>query len=351
MSNTTKIKDMPAQWCRHNFHFVFDAQTSRGHMTDKRSYFIRLLSGNGTPVYAEVPLFEGLSAEDTPEFEQHLAEACLDPRSAETSEYSSIAFGFEAARRRMKSSFADNEWLKGNYGIDINGLIWMADRYTMAERIARKLDEGYRVIKLKIGGINFEDELALISDMRHRFPAYLLEIRLDANGSFHPAEAAERLKRLSAFDIHSIEQPVAAGQPELMAALCRNSPIPIALDEELIGVRTTEESRALLQTIRPQYIILKPALCGGFTRADVYINAARELDIGWWATSALESNIGLFDIAHWLTDNYGISMPQGLGTGLLYSNNIESPLELRGTKLFCNPSKKWQSLEDLPWHN
>lgn len=340
---------LTARWCRRDFHFVFDARTSRGHMTDKRSYFIELRADGHEPVYAEVPLFEGLSAEDTPDFESRLAAACLDPRRAASSELSSIAFGFESALSRLQGTTTNNDWLAGRYGIPINGLIWMADRATMAERIAAKLDAGFRVIKLKIGGIDFEDELSLLRDMRRLFPADLLEIRLDANGSFGPDNARQRLERLAAFDIHSIEQPIAAGQPEQMARLCADTPIAIALDEELIGVRSPKESRRLLEAIKPQYIILKPALCGGFARADAYIKAAREMGIGWWATSALESNVGLFDIARWLTTNYQITMPQGLGTGQLYANNIDMPLELRGTRLFYNPERHPESMEDMPW--
>lgn len=336
-----------AQWCPYVLDFTFEAITSRGSMRRKKTYFIRLADDGGHVAYGEVPLFEGLSEEDTPDFEQRLARACANPEVAIASTLpSSIAFGFESAFARLNGDATPTDWQLGNEGIAINGLIWMGDKELMAKRISEKLDNGFRVLKLKIGGINFDDETELLRGIRQRFSPADLEIRLDANGSFTPENALGRLEKLAAFDIHSIEQPIKAGQTEEMARICRLSPIDIALDEELIGFRTFGEKKELVSAIAPRYLILKPALCGGFRAADEYISIAGEGN--WWATSALESNIGLEDIAAWVS-RYRPAMPQGLGTGQLYDNNIPSPLELRGSRLWRRQDGMRQSLEHLPW--
>lgn len=318
-------------------------------MRVKDTYFIRLYDTSEpseTLSVGECALFRGLSSDDRPDYEERLAEACKNPAEAANSDYSSIRFGFETALNGLQQS----SWLRGEEGIPTNGLIWMGDKATMARRIDEKLEQGFRVLKLKIGGINFEDELALLDGIRNRYSSETLELRLDANGSFTPDNAMKHLARLSSFHIHSIEQPVKAGQHEAMATICRQSPIAIALDEELIGCRSEEESRNLLESIRPQYIILKPSLCGGFAKADYYINTAIDMGIGWWATSALESNIGLQAIAAWVAEKRPV-MPQGLGTGMLYYNNVESPLEMRGDSLYYNPSKPTPNIDSLPWKN
>ena len=209
----------------------------------------------------------------------------------------------------------------------------MGDKRTMKNRIRQKLDAGFRCVKLKIGGIDFCDELDLLNSIRVEFPVSDIELRVDANGAFTPENAMERLERLSELDLHSIEQPIRQGQWEEMALLCSRSPIPIALDEELIGFRSDEEKERMLDEIRPQYIILKPSLCGGFAEADKWIEIAGKRNVGWWATSALESNIGLSAIAQWVS-RYSPVMPQGLGTGALYINNFPSPLRLEGDKLY-----------------
>lgn len=331
---------MKATWRRYRLDFTFDARTSRGAMRHKDTYFIRLSADDGRVVVSEVPLFRGLSADDTPDFEERLSRVCAQPESYIESASSAIIFGFESAFSKL-AECTPTPWQRGEEGININGLIWMGDKATMAQRIEEKIAQGFHVLKLKIGGINFDDELDLVRHIRNRFSAEELELRLDANGSFTPENALYRLESLAPYGIHSLEQPIRAGQWREMAKICAQSPIPIALDEELIGVRCEAECRELVATIRPQYLILKPALCGGFSGAERYIALAGEGR--WWATSALESNIGLYDIASWLS-MHKISMPQGLGTGQLYSNNIASPLELRGSKLFCNPLMQWGSL-------
>ena len=216
----------------------------------------------------------------------------------------------------------------GEEGIPINGLIWMSDVENMYQQVKEKVSVGFDCIKLKIGAINFEDELALLKKIRKDFSSFDLELRVDANGAFKFSEALEKLKRLSDFQIHSIEQPIKQGQWEEMAHLCINSPIPIALDEELIGIQDEKMMGKIFEIIRPQYIILKPSLMGGFMQSDKWIEKAVSANIGWWATSALESNVGLSAIAQW-TATVQTDMYQGLGTGQLFENNIASPLSIK----------------------
>lgn len=343
---------LKAEWAPYRLHFNFEARTSRQVMTVKDTYFVRLYdtSAPGRSAVGECALFRGLSADDRPDYEAVLSEACRNPHEALHSPYSSIRFGFECAMARLnRAADTGNPWLGGRTGIPINGLVWMGDKETMRSRIRQKLDAGFSIIKLKIGGINFDDELDLLREVRRNFGPDTLEVRLDANGAFTADNAMEHLGRLAAFHIHSIEQPVKAGQPALMAEICACSPIAVGLDEELIGMRTEAEASQLLADIRPAYIILKPSLCGGLRATDSYIAAARAMGIGWWVTSALESNIGLADIATHLTENYTIDMPQGLGTGQLYTDNIASPLEMRGPQLYYNPEKTWGNIDNLPW--
>lgn len=341
--------DYRAEWCRYTLDFTFEARTSRGSMLHKDTYFIRISAPDGRRGIGEVPLFRGLSQEDTPEFEKILADKCLNiNRAIENPGFSSIAFGIQSALASInRDQIEPTQWQLGQCGIPINGLVWMGDKKLMQARIAQKIDQCFRIIKLKIGGINFEDEIDLISYIRHQFSPDDLEIRLDANGAFSADNALERLDRLSKFGIHSLEQPIKAGQTAAMARICKESPIPIALDEELIGTRTYSEKVELFEAIRPAYLILKPALCGGFDDAAQYIEIAGKGK--WWVTSALESNVGLYAIASWLS-GYDTDMAQGLGTGLLYSNNFSSPLVMRGDKLWCDPGIAMQNLDYLPWH-
>lgn len=209
----------------------------------------------------------------------------------------------------------------------------MGDKPTMKRRIREKLDNGFHCVKLKIGGIRFEEELELIADIRQEFSPDDIELRLDANGGFTPQDALNRLERLSKFGIHSIEQPIKPGQYEEMNRICLQSPIDIALDEELIGFKSRDEKIMILDMISPKYIILKPSLCGGFNEAEEWISLAGAKGIGWWATSALESNIGLEALGIW-TASLQPKMPQGLGTGNLYTNNFPSPLKMLGERLW-----------------
>lgn len=345
-----------ADYRKIRLRFKETAVTSRARMRTKLSYVVRVYYSNnpGLVGVGECPLFEGLSAEDTPDFEKLLREACAHPENLP--EISSIRFAFESAMADLRGGgrqlLADTSFTEGKSTITINGLVWMGDRDTMARRIREKLDAGFLCVKLKIGGIDFEDELGLLALIRREFGPDDIELRLDANGAFSVDNALGRIKRLSEYHIHSIEQPLKAGQWEAMAQLCSVSPIPIALDEELIGFSSDRRKHELLETIRPAYVILKPALCGGFAEADRWIDIAEKHGIGWWATSALESNIGLGAIAQWVSRRK-LSMPQGLGTGALYVENFPTALSLHGDKMCFDPAVKvssdkiWAMAENL----
>lgn len=323
-------------------------------MVQRTTYFLHLWDDENPQVegIGECNLFRGLSAEDSPDYEQRLQSFCDEIDSPEAiesvREFSSILFGFETAMADLRNGGHRRPfpcaWSRGEMSLPINGLVWMGDKSTMAVRIREKLEAGFRCLKLKIGGIRFDEELDLLDTVRREFSPSDLQIRLDANGAFPADGALEKLCRLSKYGIHSIEQPIRAGQLPEMAELCRKSPISIALDEELIGVNSQSQKASLLDQIRPQYIILKPALCGGFRHADEWIAEAQRLGIGWWSTSALESNIGLNAIAQWVGSKVGakgIEMPQGLGTGALYTNNIQSPLTLKGERLVYAAERPW----------
>ena len=321
-------------------HFKQPAGTSRGVYTTRKVWYLRFTSSEfpdriGIGECAPLP---NLSCDDVPGYEQILVDMCrkveqqggrLDIEALR--DYPSIFFGLETATRHFfigDWALWDTDLSRGKVGIPINGLIWMGDSKSMLEQIEKKMEIGFRCIKLKIGAINFEEELTLLRFIRSHFSAKEIELRVDANGAFSPVDAMDKLSRLAELDLHSIEQPIRAGQWEEMARLTEVSPLPIALDEELIGINTSENKRRLLEQIRPQYIILKPSLHGGIAGGDEWIRLAEELTIGWWITSALESNIGLNAIAHWCA-TFNNPLPQGLGTGALFTNNIEMPLEVR----------------------
>jgi o-succinylbenzoate synthase len=325
---------MKASFQKYTLHFKRPAGTSRGVLQTKDTYLLTIEDQGKTGV-GECALFRGLSADDLPDYEEKLLWLSQNinlPKQElfdKLKNYSSIIFGLEQAYWSLKvnNSFVlfDNKFTRGTDAIPINGLVWMGKKEFMLEQIKAKIAEGFSVIKLKIGAIDFDEELSLLSFIRNEFSAKDIEIRVDANGAFAVDNALEKLKRLSDFHIHSIEQPIKAGQFEAMAELCKISPIAIALDEELIGYHHQIDKIDFLARIKPQYIILKPALHGGFIGAQSWIDAANKLDIAWWITSALESNIGLNAIAQY-TYQLAVNMPQGLGTGSLFSNNFDSPL-------------------------
>lgn len=340
---------LKASYTPYILHFKVPSGTSRGVLTQKETYFLKVWDEHNPDCFGigECALFKGLGADDRPDYEAMLQTVCrgidrID--EIDLSTWSSIHFGVETALldlqhggRRM---IYPSEFTAGKQAIEINGLIWMGDKRTMASRIDEKLVAGFSCIKLKIGAIDFDDECELLAAIRRRYRREDIELRVDANGAFSPYDALEHLQRLSAYDLHSIEQPIRAGQWEAMARLCEETPLPIALDEELIGITDSTEKLALLETISPQYIVLKPSLIGGFSGAEEWIEFARNCRVGWWITSALESNVGLNAIAQ-LTATLPINMPQGLGTGALYTNNIPSPLEQIGDELRYNPDKTW----------
>lgn len=344
---------MKAAFTKYTLNFIRPGGTSRGVLTQKETYFM-CLEHQGRWGIGEAGLFRGLSAEDGPDYETQLEAACkaLEAGGREGvleafREYPSIVFGIEQALASLRGGnpfdLFPSGFLKGD-PIPINGLIWMGALSFMEQQIKDKIEAGFHCLKLKIGALDFESELRLLQRIRKRFGPEDLEIRVDANGAFSAGEALEKLQALSELGLHSIEQPIRAGQPGEMAGLCARTPLPIALDEELIGCFQPEEKQALLERIRPQYIILKPSLVGGISGSSEWIEAAEARRIGWWVTSALESNIGLNAIAQW-TASLEVHMPQGLGTGSLFSNNFESPLEVSGGHLWYRPHKSWDEVQ------
>lgn len=347
---------LQARYTPYTLDFKFPARTSREVMSRKLTYFVKVWDESNPERFGigECALFKGLSCDDVPSYEEVLSQACMNINELDQDDlkdYPSILFGIETALLDLKNganrSPFPSAWSKGDSEIRINGLVWMGSVAEMQQRIEEKLERGFKCLKFKIGGEDFNQEYALLENVRKRFSPDLLEIRLDANGAFTSANAIDRLNLLSRLHIHSLEQPVAPGQSDVMARICRESPIPIALDEELIGHNDANDKLQLLSELKPQYIILKPALCGGFSGAMEWISIARLLSIGWWATSALESNIGLNAIAQWVSTMH-TTMPQGLGTGALYLNNIKSPIVQERDIIKYNPAQKWE-IPRLKW--
>lgn len=329
-------------------HFKQPAGTSRGVYTERRIWLVTVTDGSAVGIGECAPLPK-LSCDDIPNYAEVLRHFCDEvERTGEIPyealrDYPSMLFGLETAlyevRRKKEEGrdvLFDTPFSRGEVGIPINGLVWMGTFDEMRERIEQKLEQGFRCVKLKIGAIDFDAELELIKQIRGRFSHHEVELRVDANGAFRFDEALYKLELLSQYALHSIEQPIKAGQWANMAELCRESPLPIALDEELIGVNDPEQKRQMLNIIKPRYIILKPSLHGGMMGVREWVDIARDMGIGSWITSALESNIGLNAIAQLCSDIYGdaIKMPQGLGTGQLFTDNIPMPLEIRGDQLW-----------------
>lgn len=353
---------LKADFLPYTLHFRFDAGTSRGILTQKTSYIIRLFDEDNPSVvgYGECGPLPGLSHDDRPDFVDQLQNCCQEFNAWDlelfswnipivlnqiiSPEFPSILFGFETAmldflaggQRIIRSS----DFTTGQRGLPINGLIWMGSPAFMRQQIEEKLAAGYTTLKLKIGALDFEQECDLLAMIRDRYTAEQITLRVDANGAFHPDEAFTKLERLANYQLHSIEQPIRAGQPDRLAELCRQTPVPIALDEELIGQMEYVHKFRLLKKIQPHYIILKPTLLGGLRHCDEWIELAGRLNIGWWITSALESNIGLNAVAQY-TAQFKQLMPQGLGTGQLYTNNVDSPLFTNHGWLHYDPARPW----------
>lgn len=353
---------LKAEFQPYNLLFRFEAGTSRGVLTEKKSWFVKVFDDADPTVFGlgECAPLKGLSIDDRPEFEGHLASFCnlfnsldleffewnlrliLDQLIENT--WPSLRFGFDTAILDFinggKRIIFENDFSINQKPIEINGLIWMGKKDWMLKQIDEKLDAGFKTLKLKIGAIDFEEECAVLGHVRRHFSADEITLRVDANGAFSVENVHEKLKKLSEFELHSIEQPIKPHQTEQMAELCQNTPVAIALDEELIGRFDYAQKQKLLKTIQPQHIILKPTLVGGIDQAREWIEWAQKFEIGWWMTSALESNIGLNAIAQF-TAQYNNTLPQGLGTGQLYHNNFDSPLEIKSGTLMYNQQKDW----------
>lgn len=340
---------MKASYYKHILEFKRPSGTSRGILKTKETWFI-IIEKDGKRGIGECGILRGLSADDRPDYEAQLKSTCLDIEKgldclyAKNSQFPSIQIGLEMAFKSLESTnpfvLFPSDFTNRNASIDINGLIWMGDQAFMKQQIEDKIASGFNCIKLKIGAIDFKTELDILKGIRQNFSESDIELRVDANGAFSTTEALEKLKRLSDFKLHSIEQPIKAGQLEDMAKLCEVTPLAIALDEELIGVFEDVDKKSLLQVINPQYIILKPSFIGGFKGSNTWIKLAEKQNIGWWVTSALESNVGLNAIAQY-TYTKNNNLPQGLGTGSLFTNNITSPLEVKNGTLQYNINTNW----------
>lgn len=354
---------LQAEFCKYRLNFTFDAGTSRGILKFKDTYLIKVFHDSNPEKYGlgEAGPLVSLSIDDRPDFEQQLKKIINSIASFNFSiapeeipdiiketvpiNYPAISFGLEVALLDLmlggNRQIIPNSWSQSPFHpLEINGLVWMGNQSFMKEQIQSKLEQGFSCIKMKIGAIEFEKELQLLADIRQQYSKDIITLRVDANGAFSPDDALKKLEALARYDIHSIEQPIQPGQWEQMQYLCQESPIPIALDEELIGIFAKNEKKQLLEELNPQFIILKPTLLGGLAATSEWIEIAENLNIKWWITSALESNIGLNAIAQF-TATAGVTLPQGLGTGQLYHNNFSSPLHVEHGKLFYQPENKW----------
>lgn len=325
-------------WKKHTLDFIRPSGTSRGVLHTKDAWFLLCEEdGFSQPAIGECSIIQGLSPDPMDTYEHTLDTVCQwlnhQGDKPDLRAYPSIRFGLEMLEKdratRGSKHWFPSAFTAGEANMRINGLIWMGTPEFMKQQVRAKVAGGFTCIKLKIGAIDFGQELAMLEWIRSEYSEQDLELRVDANGAFPVTEALEKLSRLSELDLHSIEQPIKAGQLEDMAELCARTPLPIALDEELIGINDPLEMKDLVEITQPQYIVLKPSLLGGWAATDAWIEAAEAQDVGWWITSALESNIGLSAIAQY-TYTKDVFLPQGLGTGALYSNNFDCPLYLQG---------------------
>ena len=351
---------MRLEFAPYLLNFREPGGTSRGILTEKPTFLLKVYDERDPDHFGlgEAAVFPGLSPEADGNYVWKLTELLANiaiGKETDLSYHSSIQFGLEQALLDFANGcngvYYPSEFTEGDSFIEINGLVWMGDFEQMLKRIEDKIRDGFHCIKLKIGAINWSKEVEMIRYIRKNFSENDLMIRVDANGGFKYEECYDKLRDLADLAVHSIEQPIKAGQPERMAELCRNTPLPIALDEELIGKGSSKERLATFDIINPQFLILKPALCGGFSGVLEWIEEADKRGIGWWITSALESNIGLNAIAQF-TAMVNAKGPQGLGTGNLFTNNFHTPLSLNKDKLKYNPSESldYSQFKDLKWH-
>ena len=341
---------MKASYHKYILNFKKPSGTSRGVLTQKETWFI-VLEEHDQKGIGECGILRGLSCDDRPDYEEKLRWTCeniqlgKDQLWEKLIEFPSIQFGVEMAFQSLESEnpfvLFPSKFTSSEKAITINGLVWMGDEVAMKQQIEEKILEGFHCIKLKIGAIDFDKELDLLRFIRANFDENAIEIRVDANGAFSENDALVKLNQLAGFKLHSIEQPIQKNNTDTMSVLCKSTPIPICLDEELIGVFGSQEKEDLLQKIKPQYIILKPSFVGGFRGTLEWITIAEKLNIGWWITSALESNVGLNAIAQFAFLQNNI-LPQGLGTGSLYTNNFGCPLEVLNGQLWYQKGKNWE---------
>lgn len=352
--------EMRLSFAPYLLNFKEPGGTSRGVMTEKPTFLLKLFDETDPTRIGigEAAVFPGLSPEADGNYVWKLTELMANVaigKDTDLSRHSSIQFGLEQAildySNGCRGIYFPSDFTSGNSSIEINGLVWMGDADVMMERLENKINDGFRCVKLKIGAIDWKSEIGMIENIRSRFNENDLMIRVDANGGFSMETALPKLKALADLGVHSIEQPIPAGNPDLMGFLCRVSPLPIALDEELIGVYGESKKADLLAEIRPSFIILKPALCGGFSGAQEWIALAQERGIGWWITSALESNVGLNALAQW-TAITGATGPQGLGTGGVFTNNFKTPVSLVSDQLHYDPDIPfdYSQFDGLKWH-
>ncbi len=352
---------MRLQFAPYTLEFKNPAGTSRGVLTSKLTAFLRVFDENNPGMYGigEAAIFPGLSPEADERYFYKMAELVTNVKlgiPTDLSHFPSIQAGFEQAILDFSSGcqgiYFESPFIHGEESIEINGLIWMGNYEEMLMRLESKLKEGFKCIKIKIGAIDWESERNLIAIIRKHYSDSEVEIRVDANGGFTPENIMPVLDELAALKVHSIEQPIRQGNEEKLHLICKKSPIPIALDEELIGKFSFEDKERMLDVVKPSYIVLKPSLIGGFSGAQEWISLAKKREIGWWVTSALESNIGLNAIAQWVA-TLDTSMAQGLGTGGLFLNNFQSPIQLKGDRLSYNPdfSLERNMINSLDWRD
>ena len=348
---------MRATYCKYDLIFKQASGTSRGVLKTKTSYYIKITANNRVG-YGECGLLKGLSYDDVPDYEDKLSWACnhihlgLESLWSDLLHFPSIQFGLEQAFLSLQSSqpfiLFPSPFISAQTPIPINGLIWMGDQNFMSQQIGAILNNGFNCVKMKIGAIDVDQELALLRSIRQQYPEEVIELRVDANGAFDLKTAYKVMESLQEIGVHSIEQPLPVQSISDLATLCADAPIPVALDESLIGCLTIAQKEHLLDTVNPQYIILKPSFIGGFKGSDQWIQLANSRGIGWWVTSALESNIGLNAIALWVFSKNTI-LPQGLGTGSLYTNNIPAPLKVQKGTLAYDSKALWNTkiIDDL----
>ena len=349
------------RYSQRALRFNFPARTSRGSLAEHHAWYLHLSDSAqpGVEGLGEAAPLAGLSPEHGPAFAAAVTDLCARFSAANLAGFAatdapalvgpnlpSLVFALETAALDLagggRHQLYSNAFSLGQAALPINGLVWMGDAAFMREQIQQKLAAGYSCLKLKIGSLDFNTELALLAEIRATAGPERLTLRVDANGAFAAEDAPRKLQALAAFAVHSIEQPIRPGQPDALAALCRSSPIPIALDEELIGVTDPARQAALLEHVRPAYLVLKPTLLGGHAATRRWIELAEARGINWWITSALESNIGLNAVAQ-LTAEYEVgTFAQGLGTGQLYHNNIAAPLHIAGGYLRYAPAGAWE---------